>query len=175
MKGKGLIVNRAELAGDEGVALTTVDAWVRDGCPVVQRGTKGVAWSFNTAQVSTWCRERIRAEAAGTIDVSADELRRRKLAAETEIAELELAKAKGEVAPISEFEAATTALCASIRPAMRSIPPLCASKIGAVREERQIAVIILSEIDRTLSSLANADLMTGAALQGAEDGKAHHA
>ena len=52
---KGQNVSRAGLAEVFGVALTTVDSWVKKGCPVVVRGHgKGQEWKFNTAQISSW-------------------------------------------------------------------------------------------------------------------------
>ncbi|MDV2454042.1 terminase small subunit [Acinetobacter towneri] len=102
---KGRIVNRTGLSEVFGVALNTIDSWVRQGCPVVQKGAgKGQEWQFNTAQVSKWLRDRDVEEATGGIPDDMDELKLRKQKAETELAELELAQKKGEVALISEFE-----------------------------------------------------------------------
>lgn len=102
---KGRIVNRTGLSEVFGVALNTIDSWVRQGCPVVQKGAgKGQEWQFNTAQVSKWLRDRDVEEATGGIPDDMDELKLRKQKAETELAELELTQKKGEVALISEFE-----------------------------------------------------------------------
>ena len=38
---RGVVMNRAEVAALLEVSLPTVDAWVRKGCPVVERGGKG--------------------------------------------------------------------------------------------------------------------------------------
>ena len=46
--------NRAETAEFFGVNLTTVDQWVRKDCPVVQRGSRGIAWEFDLLQVAEW-------------------------------------------------------------------------------------------------------------------------
>lgn len=170
MKGKGIIVNRAELAGYEGVALTTVDAWVRDGCPVVQRGSKGVAWSFNTAQVSAWRRAREVEAAIGDAPATADELRLRRLAAETGLAELELSKARGDVVDREQVRTAATAAFTRVRAGVRSIPRRCAARIGG--DEQKIARVILAEVDRVLVELAKTDLVTLEDLEGAEDNDA---
>lgn len=101
----GRIVNRTGLSEVFGVALTTIDSWVRRGCPVVARGHgKGQEWQFNTAQVSNWLKDEAVAEATGDIPDDIELLKIRKQKAETELAELELAQKKGEVALISEFE-----------------------------------------------------------------------
>lgn len=55
---KGQNVSRKGLSDVFGVALTTVDAWVKRGCPVVVRGHgKGSEWQFNTAQISQWLQD----------------------------------------------------------------------------------------------------------------------
>lgn len=53
-KARGLIMNRAELATLFEVSLPTVDAWVRKGCPVIERGSKGRPWQFSSADVFDW-------------------------------------------------------------------------------------------------------------------------
>lgn len=62
----GQKVNRSELAAAFGVALTTVDVWVRGGCPFDQRGSgKGKPWVFDIADVHNWHLQRARSEAGG--------------------------------------------------------------------------------------------------------------
>lgn len=101
---KGQEVTRQGLADIFGVSLPTIDNWVRQGCPYISKGGRGQEWKFNTASVSTWLRDRDVEEATGGIPDDMDELKLRKQKAETELAELELAQKKGEVALISEFE-----------------------------------------------------------------------
>ncbi len=48
------IVNRAELASIFDISLPTVDAWVRKGCPVVERGGRGREWQFFVPDVFNW-------------------------------------------------------------------------------------------------------------------------
>ncbi len=62
-KSKGQVVNRADLANINGVSLPTIDDWVCRGCPVMQRGARGRAWQFNTAEVRNWRDDDIRAQA----------------------------------------------------------------------------------------------------------------
>ena len=55
----GEVVDRAHLAAVFGVARTTVDAWVADGCPVQKRPAKrGDPAEFDTAAVHGWLVER---------------------------------------------------------------------------------------------------------------------
>jgi phage terminase Nu1 subunit (DNA packaging protein) len=49
-----LLCNKAELAEAFGVSVAAVDAWLRRGCPYVQRGNRGVSWVFNLLEVAEW-------------------------------------------------------------------------------------------------------------------------
>lgn len=115
------IVNRAELAARLGKTLPTVDTWVREGCPVVERATKGRPWKFDLAAVVDWREQRAR-DSSKSQGTDLKELQRRKLEAETEKAELELAKAKGDVALIEDFERAQALVFAAIRTNILNVP-----------------------------------------------------
>lgn len=148
----GLELNRAELSEFFGIAMTTVDNWVRAGCPVVKRGGRGVAWVFNSADVAAWREGLARQEVTGTADDSFDDLKRRKLAAETVQAELALAKAKGDVAPVSEFREVIQQNYVAFRQNMRSVP----AKISLVlvgRSVDEMQQILQKEIDNALRRL----------------------
>lgn len=101
MSAKGRLVNMGELSQLWGVALNTVKAWVRRGCPVVSRGGRGREWQFDTAAVAQWREEQAAAAAVGdTSAMDLDEARRRKEAALAAMAELDLAKRRGEVVDV---------------------------------------------------------------------------
>lgn len=157
-KGKGQLVNRAGVADVFGVALTTVDAWVRAGCPVVQRGSRGVEWSFNTADVARWREDERAKQAAGEQPQDEDQLRKRKLMAETLTAELALAKARGDVAPVEQVERMAARAFAAVRAGMRNIPRRVASSLVGETDERRIKAVLKDEIDQALANLSNADL-----------------
>jgi phage terminase Nu1 subunit (DNA packaging protein) len=157
-KGKGQLVNRSGVADMFGVALTTVDTWVRAGCPVVQRGSRGIEWQFNTADVVRWREDERAKQAAGAAPQDEDELRKRRLVAETLTAELVLAKARGEVAPIDQVERMMARAFAAVRASMRNIPGRVVTSIVGETNERRIKQVLKDEIDQALESLANADL-----------------
>ncbi|HDR9259616.1 TPA: terminase small subunit [Burkholderia vietnamiensis] len=157
-RGKGRVVNRADLAEIHGVALTTIDAWVRAGCPVLQRGSRGIEWAFNTADVARW-REDERARAAtGEAPDDREKLDLRRAKADTLRAELELAKARDEVAPVAEFEKATARLLATIRTNMLNIPARAALRLLGETNETAFKRILRDEITLALETSADADL-----------------
>lgn len=141
-----------------GVSLPTVDRWVRDGCPVAQRGSKGVEWKFILADVIAWWGDRQRQAAAGDAISDIDEARRRKVAAEAALAELELAKGKGEVALISEFERATAKRMAAIRANLMNVPARAVLQLLGETNETAFKTKLKAEITLALEQAAHADL-----------------
>ncbi len=159
-KGKGQTLNRGEVAAFFGVTPPTVDGWVRAGCPV-KKGQRGVASEFNSADVATFLREKARQEGSGTSLADETELKRRKLAAEAERAELELAKEKGEVAPVREFERAQAAAMAAIRANMRNVPGRAVLQLLGCTDELEFKNKLMDEIDLALVTAAEAELDLG--------------
>lgn len=155
----GRIVNRSGLAEMFGVALPTVDGWVRQGVPVVQRGGRGRQWEFDTADVANWIRDKAVAEATGDVQADEAELKRRKLQAETTKAELELAKAKGEVATIRDFERAQAAAFAQIRANIMNVPQRVVIQLLGETDESEFKRKLRAELTLALETAAAADLV----------------
>lgn len=158
---KGRTVNRSGLAEVFGVALPTVDRWRKDGCPVVTVGGRTREWEFDTAAVANWLRERDVIAATGDKVTDKDELQRRKLSAETEKAELELAKVKGEVAPLDQVERAVAKAFAEVRAGMRNLPQRTVSMLIGETDERRFKTVMMGEIDEVLKSLNAVSLLDG--------------
>jgi terminase small subunit / prophage DNA-packing protein len=157
-KGKGTLVNRTGLSDVFGVALNTIDSWVRQGCPVVQRGAgKGQPWQFNTADVAAWLRARAATEATGKTESDENELRLRRLRAETAKAELELAAARGEVAPIAEFEKAQALVFATLRANIMNVPQRVVVRLLGETNETTFKQILRTELTEALKTTSEMD------------------
>jgi phage terminase Nu1 subunit (DNA packaging protein) len=155
---RGKNVTRIEIADLFGVSHTTVDAWIKRGMPVVQRGSRGKAWQINTAEVSAWLEQRAKESAAGGDQADERELKRRKLAAETAKVELELARVRGEVVPLAQLERALANTFAEVKTNLRSVPSRVATAIIGEETETRIKAVILKEIDQALEALGDFDL-----------------
>lgn len=155
---KGKQVTRQALADVFGVSLPTIDAWVRKGCPFVEKGGRGQEWKFNTAQVSTWLRDRDVEEATGDIPDDMEELKLRKQKAETELAELELAEKKGEVALIAEFERAQSMVFAAIRANIMNVPQRAVLQLLGETDERAFKEKLKAELILALETSAEEEL-----------------
>jgi terminase small subunit / prophage DNA-packing protein len=156
---KGQQVNRAGLAAIFGVALTTIDTWVKNGCPVVQRGMRGVEWAFDTAAVGHWRTEYAARRAVGDAPDDMEKLELRKAKADTVKAELELAKAAGEVAPVADFEKATARLMATIRTNLLNIPARAALRLLGETDETAFKRILREELVMALETSAEEEVV----------------
>ena len=167
-KGRGQHVNKVELSDIFGVAMPTIDDWVRRGCPVVERGAKGKSWVFNTADVRAWRDDDIRRNSASDADSSIEELKRRKLAAETVAAELELAISKSEVAPLDQMERGIEKAFEEVKAAMRNVPSRASRMIVGETDETRIRTTLMAEIEQALEVLSETDLVTADEIDAAE-------
>lgn len=154
----GVKVNRQGLADHMGVSTASVDRWVREGCPVVKRGSRGVQSEYDLADVIQWYGDRRAREAGGDAVTDIDELKRRRMSAETEVAELELAKARGDVAPVRDFERTQSMLMASIRANMRNVPGRAVLQLLGCTDEAEFKRKLMAEIDLALVTSADAEI-----------------
>ncbi len=123
------------------------------------RGGRGKEWKFDNSEVTSWRIDRKVAEATGAERADDEELRRRKLAAETELSELELAKARGDVVGVSQIERNLASLFAEIRTNVRNIPDRVVSSLIGMTSEREFKEILLREIDLVLTALSESDVI----------------
>lgn len=96
--------NLGELAEVLGVNRSTVNDWLGQGCPYLEKPdqSRGIGWKFSVAAVVAWLRKRdVDRAISDTSKMDIDEARLRKTAAEAALAELELAKQRGEVVSIT--------------------------------------------------------------------------
>ena len=153
-----MIVNRAQVADVFGCSLPTVDTWVRQGCPVVQKGSRGVEWQFDTAAVAKWRNERILADATGDKQQDADEIDRRTKRAKMRAAELELAKDMGLVAPIRDFERVQAARAAVVRQNVMNVPARAVLQLLGCTDEATFKQVLRNELTLALEQSASAAL-----------------
>lgn len=153
----GVKLNRAGLAEHMGVSLPTVDRWVKEGMPVLQRGARGVEWAFDLAEVIRWWGDRKAAAAAGEVDDIA-EIEKRTAKAKMEQAELALARDKSLVAPIAEFERAQSAMMAAIRQNVLNVPQRAVLQLLGETNETIFKQKLRAELTLALEQSAAADL-----------------
>lgn len=154
----GVKLNRAGLAEHMGISLPTVDRWVKEGMPVMQRGARGVEWAFDLAEVIRWWGDRKAEAAAGKIDDVA-EIEKRTARAKMEQAELALAKDRNLVAPIRDFERAQAAVFAAIRANVMNVPQRVVIQLLGESNEAVFKQKLRAELTLALETAAKADLV----------------
>lgn len=123
-----MLVNIAELAEVLDTSRVSVGNWVNEGMPYTKAGSKGKPWEFDVhACVAWWAenkfRPKRRAPAPGAdpfaegsdAPESYEEAERRKMVANADKAELELAKAAGKVVEIDDVAAAIADMHVTVR------------------------------------------------------------
>ena len=154
---KGQIVNFVDLVALWGISRNTLYSWLRKGCPFIKKAdrSRGIQWEFNTADVAQWRLDQaVQDVIAETSNATEDELRRRKLAAETVLAELQTAKAKGEVGSLDEFERVVTNASIQIRTRLRQMADRVAPIVVGLKVS-EVKRILRDEVDQALTVLAD--------------------
>jgi len=143
-----------------GIAPTTVDAWIKAGCPYLERPTgRGKGWLFDTAAVGRW-REQVVADTAAGKEVQDEAaLRLRKLAAEAKSAELKLAHEMELVGSIEVMERVWSRMLAELQSNLRgSFVSRCETQLLGETDGRAFKRVLLAEVDSSLECLADMDL-----------------
>jgi phage terminase Nu1 subunit (DNA packaging protein) len=150
--------NRAEAAELMGVNPTTLDRWVKEGCPVAERGSRGVEWKFDIPALVKWWGDRRAAQAAEDEPGDMMEIELRTKRAQMLKAELELAKAKGEVGAVREFELVQSKAMAAVRARVMNVPQRVVMRLLGETNETTFKARLTEELRNALESAADEDL-----------------
>lgn len=158
----GVEVSKAELANLYGLSLPTIGQWVNKGCPWITKGAPGKQWKFNTADVATWREEHIAQQVQGdTSQLDIDEARRRKLAAEAAMMELDLAKRRGEVIEIEQVAAIIGDDYANVRAKLLSLPTKLAPMLTGIEDPLECKALIERGVTEALEELTADGIYSG--------------
>lgn len=153
-------VNRTELAECIGVSMPTITSWIGEGMPYVEGGGKGKPFVFETTEAIEWWaenkrRRKSRAPVPGSDPFaegadgreSIEEAERRKLIAQADKAELELAKSAGRVVEIDDVAAAIAEMHVTVRTRLLGLGNKVRVRVSAFfggdksAEEQVVAVV----------------------------------
>lgn len=151
-------LNRADLAAHMGVSLVTIDVWRKEGMPVLERGGPGKQWAFDLPAVIRWWGDRKATQAVGEAPTDLNEIEKRTASAKMQKAELELAKARGDVAPIRDFERAQAKAFAEIRSNVMNVPQRVVIQLLGETNEAVFKKKLKAELVLALQAAADADL-----------------
>lgn len=149
------ILNTVQLADHYGTHRQTVIAWVKRGMPYITKGGRGKEYEFDSAKVAEWKEKQAINNAIGdTLSIDADELKQRKLAAETTIAEIEAAKARGQVLELDAIVKVITDDYITLKQRLRQIGQRIAPLVVGEIDELAVKKLINEEIDDALTELS---------------------
>lgn len=167
-------VNMADLADIIGVSLPTIRSWLKKGLPYVQAGSNGKEWIFDTPNAIQWRLTKqleealmtsgayqINSDQTGSQQASAQELKRRRLEAETIIAELdqekkmiELAEKKKQLVFIEDANANIIDAVTTLRQRLLTIPRRLTPLVLGETNDRTVHSKIEKEITDALADIS---------------------
>lgn len=156
----GRLVNRAELSEALGIGLNTVDLWIRDGMPCIKPERRGgSSYQIDMGLVLEWHRQRERQNALGEI-ASIDEqaAKRRKMAAQAALAELELAKKQGLVVEIADQVDAWSTMVVAAKIKMLGIGVKAGPIVSRLNSAAECQQVITDAVYEALRELNGFDI-----------------
>lgn len=162
---RGELVNRDRCAAILGVARTTLDAWVRRGCPVHSpSGRKGVPAEFDTAAVFAWARDNAD-PAAGPGEGSGGERGTGALVLEVERARLAKEQAdqaamrnaimRDEFLRADHVTSAVASAFSRVRGRLLALPTKAAPRLVGMARPGPIQALLTEYVHEALNELAN--------------------
>jgi len=165
-------VNKVDLAALMGVSSVTIGQWVSKGCPYVQKGAAGKAWVFDVPEVVGWREQQVALQAVGdTKSLDIDEARRRKLAAEAALSELDLAVRKGELVEIESVASAVAEEYANVRAKLLGLPTKVAPQAIGITETAELQSLLESVVTEALEELVRDGVYSAEGATEAEGGE----
>lgn len=171
-------LTKSDLARMFGKSLPGIQLWISKGCPYVTKGGGGKQWVFDSAEVSAWREAQVILQAQGdTKSLDIDEARRRKLAAEAAITELELAKLRGDVIEIDAVAAVVGDDYANVRAKLLSMATKLAPQLLGTDDLPQCKALIERCVYEALEELTADGIYSGthSETEGAEEGESQAA
>jgi len=135
--------NKAQAAEFFGISLMTLDLWIRDGAPVVQKGARRVAYVLDLRAIAEW-RYAPR-QNASNVDPERLPPNERKQWYEGEKHRRAIQVEDRELIPIAELEEVIGTAYASIAQTLLSMPDLLERRAGLPPEIAEQSEIIIHE------------------------------
>ncbi|MDO3528995.1 hypothetical protein [Ralstonia pseudosolanacearum] len=108
-------------------------------------------------------------QTGGDVGEEINKARLRKLNADATRAELELAKERGEVAPVDELKSAMANMCTTIQTNMRRVPQRAVLQLLGCTDEGEFKAKLRAEIDVALTQAAAPENFTEESLANEQD------
>lgn len=144
------IANKAGCAEFFDVTMTTIDAWMRKGMPVLQRGSKGISWEIDLLAVAQW-RFGVQAS-GGSVDPESLEPMQRRAWYEGETKRRELQARDRELIPADNVERVVATAYAVLSSDIRAIPDNLERRHGIAGD---VAEKVATALDEAMQSTSD--------------------
>lgn len=155
-----MIANRSRLADILGVALTTIDAYLREGMPFVERANKATRtqWQFDVPAVVEWLLQRAtRGIDAPSADPSLADANRRELSARASLREMDLAYQRKHLITPEDVSVETADALADMIEMYRTLPAAISARLAATKDAAMAERILTAAFQSVLGGGAPDD------------------
>lgn len=154
---EGRVINRATLATLCGVSLPTIDSWVENGCPFIERGSKGVEWKFDSAAVIDWRMQRAVENAVSTAGDENSKARRedadcRRAIANAVVAEIAADEALKGVVSRHDAVADMATFCQVLKTGLSNMAAKVAARATTMTNAPEIEAMAQAEMNRAFTA-----------------------
>lgn len=139
--------NKTGVATFFDVSLPTVEAWIRKGCPVVERGGRGIGWVMDLRAVGDWLHEG--QTGAGGRDPESLPPLERKAWYDAEAKKRDLAERDRELVPRPEMERAISTAYAAVTQDLLAIP-------DQLERQHGVPVEVAAKVDAAICAAIDA-------------------
>jgi phage terminase Nu1 subunit (DNA packaging protein) len=150
---RGKMANLGETALIFGVAENTVRRWAAKGCPVLDKAGPGGEWKFSTADVSAWLVAQRKGSGSDEGVVDLETARTRKMVAEAELAEIEAARARGDVVPVDVVAKIIGDQIAACRARLFAIPAGMATVVVSAQDVVEVQSLLTAAVREAAEEL----------------------
>ena len=141
--------NKAQAAQFFDITLPTLEKWIREGAPIVQRGSKGISWVLDLRQISEW---KYTSTLDGELDPNQLSPTDRKAWYESETKRRDLQIRDRELVPAAEVEQVVAVAFAAISQGLLSLPDNVERRTGCLPE---VVEAVESVVHAELNGLAD--------------------
>lgn len=150
----------SEMSALLGVHRNTVSKWLQQGCPFVEKANRdtGKEWALSLPDVVEWQRNKaVEAAVGDTAKLDVDEARRRKIAAEAALAELDLAERRGHVVRVDVVMQAIGDQLSNCRAKLLALPTKAAPLMVPLDDVLECRDVLDSLVREALDELTGYD------------------
>lgn len=163
------LVNQRQIAEIFGVTRETIRKWIDQGMPT-RNGTGGLRL-YLPSEVIRWREDRVTQSALDSVAITdIEEAKRRKLAAEAAMAEIELSKARGEVVEIGLVGAEVGSALATCRARLLGIGASVVPRLQIAADGVEMKAIVDEAVHRALEEISDGALEFASGSGGADQG-----